>query len=183
MTRPGSLICYVVMLWLNRVWICTSGKGMVTLLFLYYATHGLIPRFAYTDFGLARALDNRSLTDIPVILAYDCACSYSVNAHHRFEAHIPRHVDTITKMVFTIDSLHVHDHQDRCMYLYGTYYKDCIGHFTAVGTEQFWAENNQIASQARQMNPGHRHDKLTQSEADWNLKKVIRMGKRSYNHA
>jgi hypothetical protein len=133
-------------------------------------------RFAYSDFVLARALDLRSFEGIPVILSYDCVCSYSVNIKARFKQHLSRHSSTISEMIFTIDSLHVHDHQDRCVYRYSTYYQECVGHFHGVQVEQFWSENNQIGPQTRQMNPGNRHDKITQSCADWNLKKETKTG-------
>jgi hypothetical protein len=133
-------------------------------------------RFAYSDFAFARALDTRSLEDIPVVLSYNCVCSYSVNAQSRFTTHLPRHALTVARTIFTIDSLHVHDHQDRCIYLYSTYYKEGVGHFHAVQVEQFWSENNQIGPQTRQMNLGNRHDKITQSCADSNLKKVTKIG-------
>jgi hypothetical protein len=131
-------------------------------------------RFAYTDFALARALDTRSLKDINLTIAYDCTCSYSVNIVERFATHLQRHTNTISKANFTIDSLHVHDHLDRCIYFFSTYYHDCMGHFTGVGAEQFWADNNQIGPQIRQMGGGSRQDKLTQNIRAWNFKKYIK---------
>jgi hypothetical protein len=62
------------------------------------------------------------------------------------------------------------------MYLYSAAYQEGTGHFHGVGTEQYWSENNQMGSQTRQMNPGHRHDKITEHHSDWNWKKTIRQG-------
>jgi hypothetical protein len=115
----------------------------------------------------------RSLDGIRLVFAYDTNCSYSVHANTRFRAFFPHHANSIAEMLFTIDSLHVHNHLDRCIYKFGTYYQECTGHFHAVGTEQFWSENNQLGPQVRQMGPGYRQDKITQGDADWNHKKAI----------
>jgi hypothetical protein len=134
-------------------------------------------RFGYGDFALSRSLDLRPLDGLRHIFAYDTNCSYSVHVSTRFQTFFPHHATTIANMLYTIDSLHVHNHLDRCIYKYGTYYQECTGHFHAVGTEQFWSENNQLGSQVRQMGPGHRQDKITQGDADWNHKKLIKLGK------
>jgi hypothetical protein len=63
------------------------------------------------------------------------------------------------------------------MYLYSASYQECAGHFHGVGTEQYWSENNQMGPQTRQMNPGHRHDQITEHHSDWNWKKTIKQGK------
>jgi hypothetical protein len=60
------------------------------------------------------------------------------------------------------------------MYLFSSSYQDCIGHFTGIGTEQYWSENNQMGPQTRQMNPGHRHDKITEHHSDWNWRKLVK---------
>jgi hypothetical protein len=130
----------------------------------------------YSDHALARALDTRSFDGIQPVLAYDSACSYSVNINSRFATNLPHQLDTVKKISFTIDSLHVHDHIDRCMYLYSTNYRDGTGHFHASGCEQFWSEHNQGGPQTRQMTRGGRHDKHIQMIHDWNLKKVVGMG-------
>jgi hypothetical protein len=62
------------------------------------------------------------------------------------------------------------------MYLFSTHYQEGIGHFHGVGTEQFWAEQNQMGGQIRQMNPGGRHDKVMSHFGDWNKKKQVRHG-------
>jgi hypothetical protein len=134
-------------------------------------------RFAYTDFALARALStHHSFDDIDINISYDSACSYSVNVQDRFKTHIPHLTELIGRARFSIDSLHVNDHIDKCMYLFSTSYQDCVGHFHGVGTEQYWSENNQMGPQTRQMNPGYRHDKIIEHHSDWNWKKTTRHG-------
>lgn len=63
------------------------------------------------------------------------------------------------------------------MYLLSAAYQDCTGHFHGVGTEQYWSENNQMGPQTRQMNPGHRQDKIVAHHNDWNWKKLCTHGK------
>lgn len=88
----------------------------------------------------------------------------------------PTKKDLIARTQFSIDALHVNDHLDRCMYLLSAAYQDCTGHFHGVGTEQYWSENNQMGPQTRQMNPGHRQDKIIAHHNDWNWKKTCAHG-------
>jgi hypothetical protein len=119
----------------------------------------------------------REMEKIPVAIAYDSVCSYSVNAKARFAENLPSYQDIISKAKWSIDSLHVNDHVEKCMYVFSTNYQIGMGHFHGVGNEQFFAENNQMGPQTQQMNPGSRHDKLTAHFEDWNQKKLMRLGK------
>jgi hypothetical protein len=131
--------------------------------------------FAYSDYGLAHALRTRCVKDIPIMVAYDSACSYAVNVTARFSEHIPDLHETISRTHFVIDSLHIHDHIDKCMYTYSTAYQEHTGHFHGVGVEQFWSVQNQSGPKTSQMNPGHRTDSITGDIGDWNWKKTIRL--------
>lgn len=144
---------------------------------MYIVANGSHTSFAYTDFAIAQMLDHRPMEDIPVVIAYDSACSYAVNVVDRFKKHLPETLaDVIARTTFTIDALHVQNHTDKCMYLYSASYKEGMGRFSAIGSEQFWAESNQIGPQIRQMNPGHREDKLTIFITDSNWKKTVKLG-------
>lgn len=114
----------------------------------------------------------RILDGVAIFISYDSACSYAVYVIDRFSKHLPEHKDAIARAKFSIDALHINNHIDKCMYLYGASYQECTGHFHGVGTEQYWSENNQMGPQTRQMNPGHRHDKIISYHGDWNWKKV-----------
>jgi hypothetical protein len=61
------------------------------------------------------------------------------------------------------------------MYLYGTDYTECIGHFHGETAEHYWPEQNQIGPHVRQMNNGHRQDTLNDHQGDWNWKKFAKM--------
>jgi hypothetical protein len=100
-----------------------------------------------------------------------------VNVGARFEENIPHLHDVISRARFAIDSLHVHDHVDKCMYTFSTEYMENAGHFHGVGVEQFWAVQNQSGPKTSQMNPGHRTDSITEDIEDWNWKKLIKLGR------
>lgn len=134
-------------------------------------------RYAYSDFALARAFRSRDLNGVHLNVSYDSACSFIVNILSRFTDHISDMTDVIKRTRFSIDSLHIHNHLDKCMYLLAACYQSCSGHFHGVGTEQYWSENNQMGPQTRQMNPGHRHDKIIEHHGFWNWKKITRIGK------
>lgn len=133
-------------------------------------------RLAYVDYACVRATNGRDLRGIDVKIAYDAACAWCAKISERFAKHFPESKELMDRVQFSIDALHVNDHLDRCMYLYSAAYQDCVGHFHGVGTEQYWSENNQMGPQTRQMNPGHRHDKIISHHSDWNWKKIGKHG-------
>jgi hypothetical protein len=100
-----------------------------------------------------------------------------VNVGSRFAEHIPDLNDVISRTRFVIDSLHIHDHIDKCTYTYSTEYLENTGHFHGVGVEQFWSVQNQSGPKTSQMNPGHRMDSITEDIGDLNWKKTVRLGK------
>ena len=62
------------------------------------------------------------------------------------------------------------------MYEYSCSYIEHAGYFHGETAEHEWVELNQVASQTRQMNNGHRQDVLIDHHSDWNWKKVANMG-------
>lgn len=138
--------------------------------------------FAYTDFAVSRALRTRMLNGVKLNIAYDSACSYSVNVVDRFRKNIGDFVEYISTATFVIDALHIHNHREKCMYLFSANYKEAIGRLAAIGSEQYWSENNQLGPQTRQMNKGHRHDKISEHHSDWNWKKTKHLCKWSPRH-
>ena len=104
-----------------------------------------------------------------------------MNIEKRFKENFPDLCELVSRSTFTIDHLHVQNHIDKCMYLFSSVYKDGIGHFPAIANEQYWSESNQFGPQIRQMNPGHREDKLTSNHHEWNDKKEIKFCKSVIN--
>lgn len=134
-------------------------------------------RYAYIDFVTDRTTHGRRLEGVDVFISYDAVCALQAKIRKRFETHFPDSKDIINCAHFSIDALHINDHLDKCMYLYSANYQECTGHFHGVGTEQYWSENNQMGPQTRQMNPGHRQDKIIGHHSDWNWKKTGKLGK------
>lgn len=129
-------------------------------------------RLAYVDYAYDRATKGRNLKGVDIKVAYDATCAWTAKISERFAKHFPETKELVDRSEFSIDALHINDHLDKCTYLYSAAYQDCTGHFHGVGTEQYWSENNQMGPQTRQMNPGHRHDKIISHHTDWNWKKV-----------
>ncbi|KAK7027060.1 CxC2 domain-containing protein [Favolaschia claudopus] len=90
--------------------------------------------------------------DVDKVTTYDIACEYFVNIEERFEEHFPHLLPRLKKMRWGIPALHIQGHQDSCMYLFGTAYMECVGHFHGESAEQYWPELNQLGPHVRQMN-------------------------------
>jgi hypothetical protein len=133
-------------------------------------------RFANSDYSLATALRQHTgrgpmtfefrmeVDDVDEMTTYDIACEYTVHLEERFAKHFPDLLDKVKKMRWGVPALHVQGHQDSCMYLFGTSYISCIGHFHGETAEQYWPEANQLGPHVRQMNNGHRQDTVAGSE-------------------
>ncbi|KAJ7067568.1 hypothetical protein C8F01DRAFT_1342702 [Mycena amicta] len=113
------------------------------------------------------------IDDVEQVKTYDIACEYVIYLHDRFAKHFPELVHLVDRIRWGIPALHVQGHQERCMYLFGTAYMDCIGHFHGESAEQYWPEANQLGPHVRQMNHGHRQDTLINHHGDWNWKKTM----------
>jgi hypothetical protein len=109
--------------------------------------------------------------DLPRTLSYDINCVYSKHIHDRFLDNLPQHAHLIQDMEMVIPAVHIQNHIDSCMYLFGTAYQRCAAHFHAETAEQYWAEVNAVGNYTRQMNTGHRHDTICDHHGDWNYKK------------
>ncbi|KAJ7124150.1 hypothetical protein C8R44DRAFT_619876, partial [Mycena epipterygia] len=108
------------------------------------------------------------------VTSYDAACQYSSNIKARFEVHSPDLVDIVKKMRWAVPALHIHGHQEECMYKFGTSYMVATGHFHGETAEVYWPELNQIGTQVSQQSGGHRHDTVINHHNDWNYKKTAK---------
>ncbi|KAJ7213665.1 hypothetical protein C8J57DRAFT_1029924, partial [Mycena rebaudengoi] len=109
------------------------------------------------------------------IVSYDSACQYSVNIVERFEKFFPDLLPFVEKMRWSVPALHVQGHQEGCLYAYSTAYMVGVGHFHGETAEHYWPELNQIGTQVRQMNGGHRQDVIINNHNDWNYKKTAKI--------
>jgi len=147
-----------------------------------------VNRFANTDYALAHAIrqqrfwpmnhdaDDTFFTACEQLLSYDISCSYHVNAIKRFEKNFVDLVPAMKSTRYLVPLVHVQNHKDNCSYQYSSAYTPNAGHFHGETAEHTWAELNQIGTQTRQMNNGHRQDCLIDHSGDWNFKKLSNMG-------
>lgn len=96
--------------------------------------------------------------------------------HKRFRERFPAVAPAILEFEFLIPLVHVNNHKENCVYKHSCSYVESAGHFHGETAEHEWAELNQVATQTRQMNNGHRQDVLIDHHSDWNWKKVVNMG-------
>lgn len=111
------------------------------------------------------------------VLSADFGCSYCIHLHERFVTYFPEVADLIADLRICIPMLHIQNHQDKCMYWYCSAYLDSMGHFHGETAEHQHPELNKLGAQLKQMNHGHRHDKLNSFHGDWNWRKTISMSK------
>ncbi|KAF9471181.1 hypothetical protein BDN70DRAFT_998707 [Pholiota conissans] len=140
-------------------------------------------RYANTDFAVKRALEqnvdpvtgNPRFNNAGYLCSYDMSCSYSVHMFDRFSERFPHLAPAIDRITFSIPLVHVNNHKENCVYQYACSYITHAGHFHGETAEHEWAELNQVATQTRQINSGHRQDVLIDHHGDWNWKKVANM--------
>ncbi|KAJ7501520.1 hypothetical protein B0H11DRAFT_2224403 [Mycena galericulata] len=143
-------------------------------------------RFANTDAALARFLRRMDPTkDFTVKLSsvldramtYDIVCEYFVHINKRFKnsPYLQDVAHLVERMRWGIPAMHVTGHKGDCMYLFGTAYMQCVGHFHGETAEQYWPDANKVGGHARQANNGHRQDMLVENANDWNWKKTVNM--------
>ncbi|KAJ7828326.1 hypothetical protein B0H13DRAFT_2373260 [Mycena leptocephala] len=141
-----------------------------------------------SDYALAMALRQHNgrgpmsfefrmeVDDVDEVTTYDIACEYTIYAEQRFQQHFPDVAEKVKKMRWGVPALHVQGHQDSCIYMFGTAYLSCIGHFHGKTAEQYWPEANQLGPHVRQMNNGHRQDTMIDHQNDWNYQKLADLG-------
>ncbi|KAJ6484788.1 hypothetical protein C8R45DRAFT_1075191 [Mycena sanguinolenta] len=144
-------------------------------------------RFANTDAAVAREIRQHKpckefesvlrseVDDIDKFYTYDIACEYSTLLESRFDNHFSDLVNDVKTIRWGVPAVHVEAHEDCCKYLFGTAYKECVGHFHGETAEHYWPEANQLGPHVRQMNNGHRQDTLIIHHGDWNHKKTMKL--------
>ncbi len=146
-------------------------------------------RFSRGDYALAAALGMRMLKDglesgpcagkccSDWVVSYDIACGFTVNLVKRFQKYFPHLVECAKNIRWTIPRCHVRNHKIKCEEKFSSAYMGDVGHFHGETAEQPWAESNQLGAQVTQMNIGHRQDVISDSNSDWNWKKIEGMSK------
>ncbi|KAF9471316.1 hypothetical protein BDN70DRAFT_939041 [Pholiota conissans] len=140
-------------------------------------------RFANTDYAVKCAIEQNKdpnsgkpfVNPAGIMLSYDMSCAYNVHMSSRFTERFPHIASVVEKITPLIPLVHVNNHKENCVYEYSCSYVPNAGHFHGETAEHEWAELNQVATQTRQMNNGHRQDVLIDHHSDWNWKKVANM--------
>ncbi|KAK0243559.1 hypothetical protein EDD85DRAFT_988135 [Armillaria nabsnona] len=140
-------------------------------------------RFANGDYTLAMALrrytQGHSLTGAKyfrrIVLTYDVACQYQANLQKCFNTSFLDIADIIDIIICLVPKMHLDGHIECCKYEYSLNYVKGMGQSHGEGIEPSWAETKQLGGSTRQMNHGHRHDKLNDFHNFWNWLKAEHM--------
>jgi hypothetical protein len=95
-----------------------------------------------------------------IAISYDISCQWSVNLEERMERFPPEMVHGI--LFDEIDpynaKFHDHGHKHNCDRKFSLNYRPHVARTDGESAERRWACFNQIASQAKELGPGGRHD-------------------------
>lgn len=142
-------------------------------------------RFTNTDFAIARALKQVMMSAVMaksmhtakqfrrVIITYDVACQFSIKFKTRFGRSFPDFEFIVDLIYFLVAKMHLFGHIDGCKYKYNLNYFFGSGRIHGEGIETTWAESKQAGGSTRQMNAGHRHDKVNDLHNFWNWMKLV----------
>ena len=83
-------------------------------------------------------------------------------------------------MKLLVGKLHLRGHKEDCQYRFSLNYSDCCARTAGEAIEGSWRESKQAGASTQEMNPGHRHDTLTDFHNDWNFKKVLGLSTQFY---
>ncbi|KAF9026451.1 hypothetical protein BDZ89DRAFT_1161242 [Hymenopellis radicata] len=110
----------------------------------------------------------------PSRFSYDSNCQYCVYVDHRFQhkdlKSMREHIRNATKI---INAAHVYAHAGDCIYRFGCFYMEGLGHFHGETCEHFWPKSNGFAPMIFKMNLHHGHETYFNIAMDWNYLKEI----------
>lgn len=136
-------------------------------------------RFANTDYVLAYSLADQQKQRW-IKQSYDIWCSFGVNLEKRFSKFFPSMVGLVQKIRGAIPKMHVKNHIAKCQYLWAFNYLKGSGETYGEKIESSWSEGNQAAGSTKEMNDGHRHDKLDHFHSFYNWTKLHKLCKPSF---
>ena len=106
------------------------------------------------------------------MLAYDINCQYGIHLVDRFRKSFPGLVGVVERLVLLVGKMHLRGHKDDCQYRFSLNYTDCCARTAGEALEGSWAEAKQAGASTKEMNPGHRHDTITDYQNHWNITKL-----------
>ncbi|KAF7973122.1 hypothetical protein HWV62_16156 [Athelia sp. TMB] len=136
-------------------------------------------KFSNTDYALSQTLYLASCLRW-ILLTYDINCQYGIKLVERFQRSFPGLVGVADKLILLVGKMHLRGHKEDCQYRFSLNYTDCCARTAGEAIEGSWRESKQAGASTQEMNPGHRHDTLTDFHNDWNFKKVqgLRLSRR-----
>jgi hypothetical protein len=132
-------------------------------------------RQANMDFILASSLHN---VEMPVVLAYDIACQYSVNFWNRAPT-LPPDIQpkfSPNDMEFFVGIMHIYGHTTKCQGPWSGRYRQGNANTPGDNIEHAWRLLNVLSHSASRMTEGGRIDLLNTALALWNFEKLITLG-------
>jgi hypothetical protein len=111
-----------------------------------------------------------------IVLSYDIACQYSRNIQQRFEAS-PELEMPNCQILYAIPKFHLPAHVESCRYYYSFNYMKYVGRTDGEAIERLWSCHNFLSGSTSRMTPEGRLDTLNAHFADWNWRKLCRMGR------
>ncbi|KAK1215180.1 hypothetical protein PQX77_022217 [Marasmius sp. AFHP31] len=141
-------------------------------------------RFTNVDFALARALRQYVSDLVPmqslqaakffrrILMTYDVACVFYVHLRERFDENFADLAAIIDAMYLLVPKMHLYGHKEECRFKFALNFLAYAGRIHGEGIEPSWGETKQSGGSTRQMNPGHRHDRLNEYHNYWNWKKM-----------
>ncbi|EMD30341.1 hypothetical protein CERSUDRAFT_61255, partial [Gelatoporia subvermispora B] len=134
-------------------------------------------RYVNMDYLFNSSLQHHSVN--LVVSSYDIVCQWTRHLFDRFAKYgwkLTFGPDPI-QFLFLIPKFHLPAHQDSCQYKYSFNYHCGCGRTDGEAPERGWAWADPLASSTREMGPGSRRDLIDDAFADYNWRKICRMGK------
>jgi hypothetical protein len=133
-------------------------------------------RYAHADFALWKGL-NGSLEHLRLLYTYDVACQHFVNLLNRMAKVVgPETLEKLKEIVPRLPAWHGDAHVWWCRDRFCLKYTPGVGMTHGETVEHVWHVMNPVGLSTREMNPGHRKDKIDAHLGLWNEQKGERLG-------
>jgi Kyakuja-Dileera-Zisupton transposase len=114
-----------------------------------------------------------------IVFSYDIACQWYRNLRTRMlrlppKMRISDHLFEVLR--FFIPKLHIYAHGSKCQYKYSFNFQKWSARTDGEDPERFWSHINPASLSTREMSPGARFDTLDSHAADWNWRKIVKLG-------
>ena len=128
------------------------------------------------DYIIASSI--RGLKPLRLVLSYDIACSWRVNAPKRL-ASLPDSISVDTNSLFmeeVVPKFHLNAHGTKCRSLLSLNWRKHMARTDGENIERGWAWMNPVALSTCEMGEGSRKDTLDNQWGVWNFGILRRMG-------